>query len=64
MSIPDRQQAMVMTGPGAPVLTVDRPIDAPGPGSGAGQGQRLEPQLPRQRQSDGSAPRAAGRACR
>ena len=32
MSIPDRQQAMVMTGPGAPVLAVDRPIDEPGPG--------------------------------
>jgi NADPH:quinone reductase-like Zn-dependent oxidoreductase len=32
MSIPDRQQAMVMTGPGARVETVERPVNEPGPG--------------------------------
>ncbi len=32
MSIPDRQQAMLMSGPGAPVLAVERPVDQPGPG--------------------------------
>ena len=32
MSIPERQRAMVMTGPGEPVQTVERPVDAPGPG--------------------------------
>ena len=32
MSIPDCQQAMVMTGPGAPLETVERSVDAPGPG--------------------------------
>ncbi|OBI94138.1 NAD(P)-dependent alcohol dehydrogenase [Mycobacterium sp. 1245805.9] len=32
MSIPDRQRAMVMPGPGAPLETVDRPVDEPGPG--------------------------------
>jgi NADPH:quinone reductase-like Zn-dependent oxidoreductase len=32
MSIPDRQQAMLMNGPGAPVLVVDRPVDEPGRG--------------------------------
>ena len=32
MSIPDRQQAMVMNGPGGPLETVDRPVGEPGPG--------------------------------
>jgi NADPH:quinone reductase-like Zn-dependent oxidoreductase len=32
MSIPDRQQAMLMSGPGEPVLAVDRPVEQPGPG--------------------------------
>jgi NADPH:quinone reductase-like Zn-dependent oxidoreductase len=32
MSIPDRQRAKVMTGPGAPVETVERSVDEPGPG--------------------------------
>jgi NADPH:quinone reductase-like Zn-dependent oxidoreductase len=32
MSIPDRQRAVVMNGPGAPLETVDRPVDEPGPG--------------------------------
>ena len=32
MSIPDRQQAMLMTGPGTPVQAVDRPVEQPGPG--------------------------------
>ena len=32
MSIPDRQQAMVMDGPGAAVQAVERPVDQPGPG--------------------------------
>ena len=32
MSIPDRQQAMLMNGPGAPLLAVDRPVDQPGRG--------------------------------
>src|SRR5215472_14247600 len=32
MSIPDRQRAIVMNGPGAPLETVDRPVDEPGPG--------------------------------
>lgn len=32
MSIPDRQRAIVMTGPGEPVQTVERPVDEPGPG--------------------------------
>ena len=32
MSVPDRQRAMVMSGPGAPVETVERPVDKPGPG--------------------------------
>ncbi len=32
MSIPDRQRAVVMPGPGAPVETVERPVEEPGPG--------------------------------
>jgi NADPH:quinone reductase-like Zn-dependent oxidoreductase len=32
MSIPDRQRAIVMTGPGEPVAPVERPVDEPGPG--------------------------------
>ena len=32
MSIPERQRAIVMTGPGEPVQTVERPVDEPGPG--------------------------------
>jgi NADPH:quinone reductase-like Zn-dependent oxidoreductase len=32
MSIPDRQQAMLMNGPGAPLEKVERPVDEPGPG--------------------------------
>jgi NADPH:quinone reductase-like Zn-dependent oxidoreductase len=32
MSIPDRQRAQVMTGPGAPVQTVERSVDEPGTG--------------------------------
>jgi NADPH:quinone reductase-like Zn-dependent oxidoreductase len=32
MSIPGRQRAMVMNGPGAPLEIVDRPVDEPGPG--------------------------------
>ncbi|CDO89043.1 hypothetical protein AWC29_21510 [Mycobacterium triplex] len=32
MSIPDRQRAIVMTGPGAPVQTVEMPVAEPGPG--------------------------------
>lgn len=32
MSIPDRQQAIIMPGPGEPVQTVERPVAAPGPG--------------------------------
>jgi NADPH:quinone reductase-like Zn-dependent oxidoreductase len=32
MSIPDRQRAVVMPGPGAPLEAVDRPVDEPGPG--------------------------------
>jgi NADPH:quinone reductase-like Zn-dependent oxidoreductase len=32
MSIPDRQRAKVMSGPGAPVQTVERPVDQPGAG--------------------------------
>ncbi|ORW92962.1 hypothetical protein AWB92_15075 [Mycobacterium sp. IEC1808] len=32
MSILDRQRAVVMPGPGAPLETVDRPVDEPGPG--------------------------------
>jgi NADPH:quinone reductase-like Zn-dependent oxidoreductase len=32
MSIPDRQQAMLMNGPGAAVQAVERPVDQPGPG--------------------------------
>ena len=32
MSVPDRQQAIVMTGPGEPVQTVERPVGEPGPG--------------------------------
>jgi NADPH:quinone reductase-like Zn-dependent oxidoreductase len=32
MSIPDRQKAIVMNGPGEPVATVERPVDEPGPG--------------------------------
>ena len=32
MSIPDRQQAMVMNGPGAPVEKRERPVGEPGPG--------------------------------
>jgi NADPH:quinone reductase-like Zn-dependent oxidoreductase len=32
MSIPDRQQAMLMNGPDAAVLAVERPVDQPGPG--------------------------------
>jgi NADPH:quinone reductase-like Zn-dependent oxidoreductase len=32
MSIPDRQRAIVMNGPGAPLETVHRPVDQPGPG--------------------------------
>ena len=32
MSIPDRQQVMVMNGPGAPLEKVERPVDEPGPG--------------------------------
>ncbi len=32
MSIPDRQQAMLMSGAGAPVLAVERPVEQPGPG--------------------------------
>ncbi|MGA8250212.1 MAG: zinc-dependent alcohol dehydrogenase family protein [Mycobacterium sp.] len=32
MSIPDRQKAIVMNGPGQPVEMVERPVDEPGPG--------------------------------
>ena len=32
MSTPERQRAIVMTGPGEPVRTVERPVDEPGPG--------------------------------
>ena len=32
MSIPDRQRAMVMSGPGAALETVDRSVGEPGPG--------------------------------
>ncbi len=32
MSIPDRQQAIIMPGPGAPLETVERPVEEPGPG--------------------------------
>ncbi|WP_445160068.1 zinc-dependent alcohol dehydrogenase family protein [Mycobacterium sp. Dal123C01] len=32
MSIPEHQRAIVMTGPGEPVQTVERPVDEPGPG--------------------------------
>jgi NADPH:quinone reductase-like Zn-dependent oxidoreductase len=32
MSIPDRQRAIVMTGAGEPVQTVERPVAEPGPG--------------------------------
>lgn len=32
MSIPDRQQAMVMTGPGIAPVAVERPVEEPGPG--------------------------------
>lgn len=32
MSIPDRQQAMVMNGPGVPLEKLERPVDEPGPG--------------------------------
>jgi NADPH:quinone reductase-like Zn-dependent oxidoreductase len=32
MSVPDRQRAQVMTGPGAPVQTVERSVDRPGAG--------------------------------
>jgi NADPH:quinone reductase-like Zn-dependent oxidoreductase len=32
MSNPDRQKAIVMTGPGAPLAKVERPVDEPGPG--------------------------------
>ncbi|OBG29847.1 NAD(P)-dependent alcohol dehydrogenase [Mycobacterium sp. E3198] len=32
MSIPDRQRAMVMNTPGAPLEAVDRPVGEPGPG--------------------------------
>ena len=32
MSIPDRQQAMLMNGAGAPLEKVERPVDEPGPG--------------------------------
>ncbi|CQD15242.1 alcohol dehydrogenase [Mycobacterium lentiflavum] len=32
MSIPDRQRAIVMTGPGEPVQTVEMPVGEPGPG--------------------------------
>jgi NADPH:quinone reductase-like Zn-dependent oxidoreductase len=32
MSIPDRQRAVVMSGPGAPLEIVDRSVDEPGPG--------------------------------
>src|ERR1700730_11836326 len=32
MSVPDRQRAVVMSGPGAPLETVDRAVDEPGPG--------------------------------
>jgi NADPH:quinone reductase-like Zn-dependent oxidoreductase len=32
MSIPERQQAMLMNGPGAPVEKVERPVGEPGPG--------------------------------
>jgi NADPH:quinone reductase-like Zn-dependent oxidoreductase len=32
MSIPDRQHAIIMTGPGEPVQTVERPVGQPGPG--------------------------------
>jgi NADPH:quinone reductase-like Zn-dependent oxidoreductase len=32
MSIPDRQRAMVMNAPGAPLEAVDRPVGQPGPG--------------------------------
>jgi NADPH:quinone reductase-like Zn-dependent oxidoreductase len=32
MSIAERQRAIVMTGPGEPVQTVERPVDEPGPG--------------------------------
>ena len=32
MSIPDRQQAMLMNGPGTPLETAERPVDEPGPG--------------------------------
>src|SRR5246127_5003223 len=32
MSIPDRHRAKVMSGPGAPVQTVERPVDQPGAG--------------------------------
>jgi NADPH:quinone reductase-like Zn-dependent oxidoreductase len=32
LSIPDRQQAMVMNGPGAPLEKRERPVDQPGPG--------------------------------
>lgn len=32
MTIPDRQQAIIMTGPGEPVQVVERPVAEPGPG--------------------------------
>jgi NADPH:quinone reductase-like Zn-dependent oxidoreductase len=32
MRIPDRQQALLMNGPGAPLEKVERPVDKPGPG--------------------------------
>lgn len=32
MSIPERQRAIVMPGPGEPVQTVERPVQQPGPG--------------------------------
>jgi NADPH:quinone reductase-like Zn-dependent oxidoreductase len=32
VTIPDRQRAVVMPGPGAPLAAVDRPVDEPGPG--------------------------------
>ncbi len=32
MSIPDRQKAIVMNGPGEPAETVERPVDEPAPG--------------------------------
>ncbi|OBI98743.1 hypothetical protein A5660_03885 [Mycobacterium alsense] len=32
MSVPDRQRAMVMSGPGTPLEAVERPVERPGPG--------------------------------